>query len=107
MRNGSLWKNRSTLNEILSLKVESFLEGTCFAGLQTGSYKSFFPYKVAESLPGVFNPLKRLMRNGLGRFPGYPHLVTKALTALAGRLSLNVGCENGLEREHKTVSINP
>ena len=31
----------------------------------------------------------------------------KALTALMGRLSLSVGLENGSERGHKTVSINP
>ena len=34
-------------------------------------------------------------------------LIIKALTALVGRLSLNVDCVNGPERGLKTVSFNP
>ena len=42
-----------------------------------------------------------------GSFVNEPQHQIKALTALEGRLSLSVGCENGPEKGLKTISCNP
>ena len=65
------------IKEFPSCRVDPFSGGTLCAGEQSGSYISCLPCKI------------------------------KALTALADRLSLSVGWENGSEQRRKTVSFNP